>query len=108
MDKSVVEKTYYPNGNIQFERYYMGKLYHRENGPAVIWHDENGRVSRKTYYIMGRSHRESGPAWIYYNEDGSVESEYYYLNGKPYTKDQWYQRLTAKQKVNLLYGKGDE
>jgi hypothetical protein len=37
-----------------------------------------------------------------------VQSEEYWINGERLTKDEWYQRLTVKQRVNLLYGKGNE
>ncbi len=92
-----------------------GKL-HREDGPAVEWPDGskcwyiNGRQHRvsgpalewsdgaKEWYINGKIHREDGPAAIYSN--GKVD---WYLNGVSYSKEEWFEALTKKQKVKALY-----
>jgi antitoxin component YwqK of YwqJK toxin-antitoxin module len=128
-----VKNKYYDNGNIWIERYYLNGELHRENGPALIHYDENGNKYRqayyisgnphredyiryyengniidKSYYLNGKRHREDGPAFIRYHENGNVLYEHYYLNGKVLTKEKWYSKLTTEQKVNLLYGKGNE
>jgi hypothetical protein len=80
MSKSEIKKVYHKNGNIYMKKYIWEGGYHREDGPAVIVYDENGNKYRQAYYISGK-----------------------YL-----TKEEWYSKLTTKQKVNLLYGKGFE
>ena len=61
------------------ERYYIKgtRIYHREDGPAVIWYYKNGNIESEYYYINGKYHREDGPAieWA----DGAEE---WYLNDK--------------------------
>jgi antitoxin component YwqK of YwqJK toxin-antitoxin module len=108
MNKLEGKREYYKNGNIQCESYYINGKFHREDEPAYIGYNLNGNVWYKLYYLNGNRHREDGPAIIRYHENGNVWYEEYYLNGRELTKDEWYQRLTTKQKVNLLYGKGNE
>jgi antitoxin component YwqK of YwqJK toxin-antitoxin module len=108
MSKTEVEKEYYESGNVYCESYYINGKIHREDGPAYIWYYDNGDVAYKGYYIKGELHREDGPAIIRYHENGNVWHEYYYLNGERLNKEELYQRLTVKQRVNLLYGKGNE
>jgi antitoxin component YwqK of YwqJK toxin-antitoxin module len=131
MSESEIKREYYESGNIKYESHFLNGKYHREDGPANIHYYDNGNLYYKFYYINGTYHRRYGPACVYYNHDGSVEAEYYYLDGKRHredgpaiiehynahneyywlngeglTKEEWYQRLNARQRVNLLYGKG--
>jgi antitoxin component YwqK of YwqJK toxin-antitoxin module len=73
------------------------KKYYYKNGSVLIEH-----------HLNGKRHREDGPACIGYYKNGSVSYESYYINGIYLTKEEWYNMLTTKQKVNLLYGKGNE
>jgi antitoxin component YwqK of YwqJK toxin-antitoxin module len=108
MNKLEGKREYYKNGNIQCESHVLNGGFHREGGPAYIRYNENGSIRYECYIINRKHHREDGPAIIRYHENGNVWYEEYYLNGRELTKDEWYQRLTTKQKVNLLYGKGNE
>jgi hypothetical protein len=54
-------------------------LYHREDGPAVIY--PSGTM---IWYRHGILHCETGPAWCWMN--GDVE---WWLNGIEYTKIEW-------------------
>ena len=138
MSKSEIKKGYYENGNIKYECYYLNGKCHRDdgpayiryyeyinacvyykqyytngvwnriNGPAVIFYYENGNLEHEHYYLNGTRHRDNGPAYIAYYPDGNVWYVYHYINGEVLTEDEWYQRLTVKQRVNLLYGKGNE
>ena len=56
--------------------------YHREDGPAVIWHYPDGSIKREYFFLDGKFHRELGPAVICYNGDGSIKIERFYLNGE--------------------------
>ena len=69
---------------------------------------KNGNTRYEVYYLNGKPHRENGPAYISYYENGNIDYEHYLINGEWLTKEKWYSRLTTKQKVNLLYGKGNE
>ena len=108
MSKTEVEKEYYESGNVYCESYYINGKIHREDGPAYIWYYDNGDVAYKGYYINDLRHREDGPASIGYDKNGSVKYTEYWLNGKLLTMEEWYSKLTTKQKVNLLYGKSNE
>jgi hypothetical protein len=78
------------------------------NAEVKKTYHENGNIYSESYYLDGKYHREVGPAYISYYPNGNVWYVYYYINGEVLTEQQWYQRLTAKQKVNLLYRKGNE
>jgi antitoxin component YwqK of YwqJK toxin-antitoxin module len=80
MSNQQIKKEYYPDGNLAYE----------------------------CYYLNGKIHRENGPAFIYYYKNGNIGSESHYINGKYLTEEEWYSRLTTKQKVNILYGEGNE
>ena len=105
MSSAETKREYYKNGNTKYEEYHINDNLHREDGPAYVSYYENGDIKYKEYWLNGKPHRENGPAYISYNENGSLRSEYYYINGERLTKEEWYSRLSTKQKVNLLYGK---
>jgi hypothetical protein len=70
-----------------------GKL-HREDGPA--FEHINGL---KQWRLNGKLHRIDGPAVIF--SDGYKG---WYLNGKKYfSKEEWFQILTARQQYNYLW-----
>ena len=45
--------TYYSNGKIQYEDYFLNGKRHRENGPAVIYYSPDGKIERESYYLNG-------------------------------------------------------
>jgi antitoxin component YwqK of YwqJK toxin-antitoxin module len=108
MSKPEIKRAYYENGNILSINHILNGKRHREDGPAYTYYHENGSIRYESYRLNGRSHREDGPARIFYNENGNIQLEEYYINGEMLTKEEWYSRLTTEQKVNLLYGKGNE
>ena len=57
--------------------WYLNGDYHRKNGPAIIWKDGS-----KHWYKNGVPHRENGPAVI--RSNGVVE---YWLEGIPYKNE---------------------
>ena len=81
------EVEYWPNGNKKSEIWNLGRKYHREDGPAVIF--ENGT---KKWYRNGRLHREDGPAIEYAH--GEVV---YYLNGRQFTKEQYEKEISSRK-----------
>ena len=80
------EFSYYSNGQIKSEQYFLNGKYHRENGPAFIFYYKNGKISYEYYYLNNKCHRENGPAYISYYRDGKIEREDYYLNNVFFTK----------------------
>ena len=78
--------TYYSNGKIQYEDYFLNGKRHRENGPAFIFYYKNGKIYFEHYFLNGKCHRENGPAYIEYYEDGKIDYEDYYLNNVIYAK----------------------
>jgi antitoxin component YwqK of YwqJK toxin-antitoxin module len=108
LSKPKVIKSYYENGNLLLEEYYLNAVYYRVNGPSYISYYENGNIKFESYYINGKRHRDEGPSRISYYENGSVQWVEYHLNGIKLTREEWYSKLTAKQRVGLLCGKGNE
>jgi len=70
---------------------------HREDGPAVEWHD-----GTKHWYINNKLHREDGPAVERF--DGS---KFWYLNGSPYIEEDWKKELN-KPIFCMTDGKGNK
>jgi len=108
MSKPKIKRRFHRNGNIWINEYYLNGNRHRGDGPAYIIYNKNGNVECEYYILNGKRHREDGPAVIWYYENGNIECVYYYLNGESLTKQEWYNLLSTEQKVNLLYGKGNE
>jgi hypothetical protein len=68
--------------------------YHRKDGPAAIWGD--GTIE---WYINGLLHREDGPAIEYI--DGKTS---WYKHGIRFlNKEAWFESLTEKEKEKMLY-----
>jgi antitoxin component YwqK of YwqJK toxin-antitoxin module len=80
-------RSYYPNGNIYTEEYFINGIYHRGDGPAYIGYYTTGSIKYEEYLFNGRCHREDGPAWTQYYANGSINFEKYYLNGEEITDD---------------------
>jgi hypothetical protein len=59
--------------------YKLNGLFHREDGPAVIYEDE----SKKYWYKNGKMHKEDGPAVIYKDES----KKFWYKKGKMHRED---------------------
>lgn len=95
----MLDKATYKEHHLGKEWFWDGK-YHREDGPAIIWH--NGY---KAWYIKGKRHRADGPAvewkngtkeWYLYGilhrNDGPAKewpdgTKEWYLNGKLHRED---------------------
>ena len=68
-------------------QWFVGKILHRECGPAVTWTDRG-----YSWYKYGKFHRVDGPAVRLSNGD-----KLYYLDGKGYSKEEWFSKLTKEQ-----------
>lgn len=78
-------KTVDTNGCI---KYFKGMVFHRENGPAVIY--PNGS---QLWYVNGLMHREEGPALV----DKMTGYNEYYIDGAKYSEQEF-----LKRKINLF------
>jgi hypothetical protein len=79
------------------KRYCLNDIYHREDGPAIIYYDGEMR-----WYIKGILHRTDGPAIIYTSGHQS-----WFLNGCKYkNQTEWFQHLTSEQQYNYLWNLG--
>jgi len=71
--------------------------YHREDGPAIEWHDGS-----KSWYLNGQLHRIEGPA--YEDEKANPNQLQYgnrwYLKGKALTQQQ-HQMITMFNEVHI-------
>ena len=57
--------------------YYFNGVFHRNNGPSVIYYCEYS--STKFYYFNGKLHKKDEPAIIkYYNNSSIVFKEYFF------------------------------
>jgi hypothetical protein len=75
------------NGN---KRWFLNGEYHREDGPAVEFHDGS-----KFWYLNNKLHREDGPAIEYPDGDNQ-----WWLNGKEYTEKDYYKKLYKLGKIS--------
>ena len=62
-------------------------VFHCENGPAITTFFIDGGLKGECYYIDGDPHRIDGPAVINYFEDGSKHGWYYLLGEFVSVKD---------------------
>jgi antitoxin component YwqK of YwqJK toxin-antitoxin module len=80
--KPELKETFYPNGNVEFQGWYLNGKWHNEEGPAHIRYYENGQIRFRRWCLNGEFHNEEGPACIRHYEDGKVEYQGWYLNDK--------------------------
>jgi hypothetical protein len=93
---SKVPKNYtgiveYPNGT---KVWYLNGLCHREDGPAIEYF--NGG---KEWRCHGLIHRVDGPAI-----EGSNGSKDWCLNGIYLSQEEWFERLSKEDKLNVIWG----
>lgn len=70
------------NDERRMEWYLDGKL-SRNDGPAIVVHDEQGRLVREGFYQAGKHHRVDGPAELQYDPDtGIAYTEMWKVNGQ--------------------------
>ena len=74
-------------------------IYHRLDGPAVIYYYTTENVECVFYYNNDQRHRTNGPAIIYYYPDGRVKREYYYINNHPYKKEDYYNLINEMKSL---------
>jgi len=85
---SKIDKLYYDSGELQGVTYRNDSgEYHREGGPAFISYYKDGSVECEVYWLNGGRHRTDGPAAISYNEDGSISVEEYFINSRRHRED---------------------
>ena len=78
-------RTYYDNGQLLAESYYVGNNLHRTDRPAfTLWHD-NGQLMFEEYWVNGEIHREDGPAAIWWDENGNITTQEFFLNNDEVT-----------------------
>jgi len=82
-------KTFYYNGQIEYEEYYLNNKLHNPEGPAFkSWYD-NGQIKYEEYYLNGKRHNSDGPAYKCWYDNGQIEYEEYWLNGTLLTKEEF-------------------
>jgi hypothetical protein len=72
--------SYYPNGILRKEIYYIRGVRHRLDGPADIEYYLNGSVYFESFVKNGDMDRRDGPALIHYSNNGSIISEAFYID----------------------------
>ena len=76
--------TYYKNGRIMCESYWINGKRHRLYGPAIIYYDHSNWTWTEEYWVNGKKHRpiEEGPASISYYGNRQIYYKEYWVNGK--------------------------
>jgi hypothetical protein len=104
--KSKRNIIYWDNGNIQYDEWRLeedGVTYHREDGPADVWHYYNGTIEEEHWIVRGFSHREDGPAFISYNEDGSIiRKDWWYKNNRILKEDFTYEKAVRMNATEIF------
>ena len=114
-----VRRRYHPKSGDVYYTVGYSKVYHREDGPAIIFssgtkywlrygllHRSGGPAAEFsggtnfTWYVNGRRHREDGPAVIHMN--GEIE---WWLDGDSCNKETWFKNLPEDKKLEQLYSK---
>jgi hypothetical protein len=94
---------YAKDGSIYIESYWKNGFCLREDGPAYILYHSSGNPRIIEYRNQFGLHKEDGPAKISYDDNGEVEYSSYWLYGNKMSREEWYSKLSDKQKVKLLY-----
>jgi len=84
--------TYYSNGKIRNEEYFLNGELHRENGIAFKSWYSNGNKCNEQYFLNGELHREHGIAVKSWYDNGNICVKQYFLNGEILTKEQFENR----------------
>jgi len=72
----------------------MIKKFEKFNEPIVkIDYYPNGQKQYEVWYLNGKEHREDGPSYQYWYENGQKWYEEWYLNGNYYLREDWVEEL---------------
>lgn len=54
-EKELIKYIYYyiDSNEMEIEIYFLNKLPHRSDGPAIIWYNRNENIIKKQYYMNG-------------------------------------------------------
>jgi hypothetical protein len=80
--KPELRETFYPNGSLEHQAWFLNGSVHNEEGPARIKYYENGNIEYQEWRFDGKLHNEDDPAYIRYYEDGKVDYQSWHLNAK--------------------------
>lgn len=94
MMAKVVEERY-PWGWLLSRKYYLGRLLHRDDGPALEYFHPNGTLWCQAWYSHGLLHRIDGPAVFWFHPDGAIADESHWLNDSFVTYDEYCQLVGA-------------
>jgi antitoxin component YwqK of YwqJK toxin-antitoxin module len=90
-------QSFYSNGNIKCEEWYINGKKHREDGPTIITYHENGNIEQQTYIINNVEHRTDGPAYTLFDINGNILYHIWYKNNE-------YHRTDGPAKIYDLFG----
>lgn len=89
-DRYEVQISYYANGTVSGELWFLDGKFHRVGAPAVLHYNESGLLILEAWHVHGDRHRppEEGPATRQIEaKTGVVSREEYYLNDVPHRLD---------------------
>ena len=76
-----------------YKEWYLNGDLHREGGPAIEYGDGS-----KEWWFNGKLHREDGPA-----KERANGTKEWWFNGKRLSKQEWFDKLTEKSKMKILF-----
>ena len=91
-------------GHLQYETWKLNDLFHRTDGPAIIYYRPDGTVEYEQWCLHGKLHRADGPAYTSYWPDGTVRYEQWCLLGKTLTEEQHVAQTQQGKHMNPFIG----
>lgn len=68
----------------------IDNLYHKKDGPAIIWYYANGKTESERWFIYNKEYRKYGPTYIEYYDNSQVKYESWMTKCKYYREDGQY------------------
>ena len=93
-----VERSYFPNGNIEYEVEYINN---KLDGVSRVWL-EDGTLISESEYNNGQPHG----IWMQYHPNGSIKHKFHYEYGKKNGDEKWYyENAQIKSEQKFIHGK---
>lgn len=73
--------TFYDNGKLESQMWYLKGVVHSESGPAVINYYPEGNISTGAWFKDGKRHRDVGPAVVTTDEDKKIVRQEWWVDG---------------------------
>ena len=96
--KIVIERSHFPNGNIEYEAEYIND---KLDGLSRVWLEDGTLISESEY-----SNGQPNGIWMQYHHNGSIKHKVYYEYGKKTGDEEWfYENGQIKSEQKFIHGK---